>query len=273
MTDTDIRFVTLTGQTVRVALCGPVNASRTLLVFNGIGASVETVAPFAEAFSDTRVVTFDIPGVGKSPTPALPYRFSGVARLAARILDEIGIGRVDVMGVSWGGAAAQQFVKDFPERCRTLTLAATSAGFVMVPGNIRVLAKMTTPKRYSDPEHMMRIGPDIYGGQMRFNRELLREHTQAMRSSPGRGYFYQLLAMTGWTSWLWLPQLTLPVLILMGSDDPILPVVNGRILAKRLPDARLEIMDCGHLFILTDPEGTVAAIEAFHKDAGQPVAA
>ena len=45
----------------------------------------------------------------------------------------------------------------------------------------------------------------------------------------------------------------MPVLIMMGADDPIVPVVNGRILADRLPDARLEMVDCGHLFILTDP--------------------
>ena len=65
--------------------------------------------------------------------------------------------------------------------------------------------------------------------------------------------------------------IALSVLILMGGDDPIVPVVNGRILASRLPDARLKVMDCGHLFILTDPAGTAAAIEAFL--AGAPDAA
>jgi pimeloyl-ACP methyl ester carboxylesterase len=74
---------------------------------------------------------------------------------------------------------------------------------------------------------------------------------------------YQLLAGAGWTSWLWLPQLKLPVLIMMGADDPIVPVVNGRILASRLPDARLELVDCGHLFILTHPEETAQTIEKF----------
>ena len=55
----------------------------------------------------------------------------------------------------------------------------------------------------------------------------------------------------------------MPALILMGADDPIVPMVNGRIIADRLPDARLEIVDCGHLFILTDPAGTAARIERF----------
>jgi pimeloyl-ACP methyl ester carboxylesterase len=71
------------------------------------------------------------------------------------------------------------------------------------------------------------------------------------------------LAGVGWTSWLWLPQIKVPVLIMMGADDPIVPLVNGRILASRLPDVRLEVVDCGHLFILTHPEETAGTIERF----------
>lgn len=269
----DISTIDLGRQRLRVACYGSADAARTLLVFNGIGASLETVAGFAERFTDTRIVTFDVPGVGGSPTPAIPYRFTWLSRLAAQLLDTMGIGEVDVFGVSWGGALAQQFARDFPARARTLTLAATSAGFVMVPGNMRVLMKMATPKRYTDPAHMLNIGPDIYGGQLRFNRELLHEHAMALRSGTSRGYLYQLLAGVGWTSWLWLPQIRVPTLVLMGADDPIVPVVNGRILVGRLPRARLEVMDCGHLFILTDPAGTAAKIERFlHAEhhAGQP---
>jgi poly(3-hydroxyalkanoate) depolymerase len=268
----DIRALRVAGQEIRVALYGPDAAARTLLVFNGIGASLETVAPFAAHFRDTRVVTFDVPGVGGSPAPALPYRLSWLARLAARLLDALGIGDVDVFGVSWGGALAQQFVHDFQERSRSLTLAATCAGFVMVPGNLKVVMQLATPRRYADPAHMLEVGPDIYGGQLRFDRELLAEHARAMGATSRRGYLYQMLAGVGWTSWLWLPRLRLPVLILMGADDPIVPVVNGRILADRLPDERLEIVDCGHLFILTGPAGVADRIERFIAGDPRPTA-
>ncbi len=270
----DIRTVRIAGQEVRVALHGPENAGRTLIVFNGIGASLETVTPFALHFRDTRVVTFDVPGVGGSPTPTLPYRFSWLARLAARMLDALGIGDVDVFGVSWGGALAQQFAHDYPARSRSLTLAATCAGFVMAPGDPRVLVRLATPKRYTDPSYMLRFGPDIYGGQLRQDSALLAEHADAMRAVGGRGYLYQLLAGVGWTSWIWLPRLRVPTLILMGDDDPIVPTVNGRIIASRMPDARLELVACGHLFILTDPAGTAARIEDFiHGDRDQPAPA
>ena len=259
----DIRTVRVDGQELRVALMGHAETERTLLVFNGIGASLETVAPFAERFKRTRIVTFDVPGVGGSPAPKLPYRLTWLSRLASRLLDKLDIGAVDVFGVSWGGALAQQFVHDHPERSRTLTLAATSAGFMMVPGDPRVLSKLVTPRRYTDPDYMLKVGPDIYGGQLRRDSTPLAEHARALRSGGSRGYLFQLLAGVGWTSWLWLPQIKVPVLIMMGADDPIVPLVNGRILASRLPDVRLEVVDCGHLFILTHPEETAGTIERF----------
>ena len=106
MMATDIQTVRVAGQDLRVALMA--RRGRTpLLVFNGIGASLETVAPFAAAFRRTRILTFDVPGVGGSPTPALPYRLSWLSRLADGLLDVHGSGAVDVFGVSWGGALAR----------------------------------------------------------------------------------------------------------------------------------------------------------------------
>jgi poly(3-hydroxyoctanoate) depolymerase len=264
---TDTRTLEVAGQTLRIATIGPVEAERTLLVFNGIGASLEAVEPFAEQFRRTRIVTFDVPGVGGSPTPRLPYRLSWLSRLAERLLDELDIGAVDVFGVSWGGALAQQFAHDHPERSRTLTLAATSAGFIMVPGHPRVLSKLATPHRYTNADYMLTVGPDLYGGQLRSDRRLLEKHAMALRTGSSRGYLYQLMAGVGWTSWLWLPQLKMPVLIMMGADDPIVPVVNGRIMARRLRNVRLVVVDCGHLFILTHPEETAQAVERFLLEA------
>ncbi|MEL7012203.1 MAG: poly(3-hydroxyalkanoate) depolymerase [Pseudomonadota bacterium] len=254
------------GQKIRYAFFGPEDAERTLLVFNGIGSSLDAVAPVAGHFERTRILTFDVPGVGGSPTPLIPYRFVWLSRMTARLLDALGVGEVDVAGVSWGGAAAQQFVYDHQSRCRSMTLCATSAGMVMIPGNIQVLRKMATPKRYMDPDHMMNIGPDIYGGQLRYNREMLDMHAASLKAGDARGYLYQLLCGMGWTSWLWLPQIEVPTLLLMGGDDPLIPVVNGKILMKRLPDAQMVVMDCGHLFILSKPGETAARIEAFIHD-------
>src|SRR5262249_47402990 len=80
------------------------------------------------------------------------------------------------------------------------------------------------------------------------------------------GYLLQLLAMTGWTSLPWLWSLRQPTLVPMGRDDPLVPPVNGRILARLIPNARLQMIDDGHLFMLTRPIETAMAIEAFLCD-------
>src|SRR5262252_9592039 len=210
-----------------------------LLLFNGIGANIELVEPFLDALDDLQAIVFDVPGVGGSPPPWLPYRPSTVARLTARLLDNLGHQQVDVLGVSWGGALAQQFAFQHGERCRRLVLAATSPGHLMVPGRPSVLIKMATPRRYKDPGYMQRIAGDIYGGAMRGSPELVRRHLRHVHWSSDYGYYLQLAAGFGWTSLPWLgllPQLTL---VLAGADDPIVPLVNGRILASLIPQARL----------------------------------
>ncbi len=69
--------------------------------------------------------------------------------------------------------------------------------------------------------------------------------------------------MTGWTSLPWLWTLKQPTLILAGSDDPIVPPINARVMARLIPNARLEILDDGHLFFVTRPIETAAIIEKF----------
>ena len=234
-----------------------------LLLFNGIGANVELAEPFMREMGDVETVIFEIPGVGRSPAPTLPYRPSGLARLAAGLVAELGYQEIDVAGVSWGGAIAQQFAHQYPKACRRLVLAATSPGAIMVPARPSVLWKMATPRRYTDKDYMSKVAPDIYGGAFRKDSSLIGSHAKAMHGARNLGYLYQLLAMTGWTSLPWLWSLPQPTLVLMGRDDPLVPVINGRVLAQLIPSAKLRLIDDGHLFIVTRPKETAAMIEAF----------
>ena len=107
------------------------------------------------ALGAVETLIFDVPGAGKSPPPKLPYRLFWLARLARKLLDELGYGQVDVMGVSWGGGLAQQFAIQYPKRVRRLVLAATAmGGLTMLPGHPRVLLKMVNPRRYVDKGYM-----------------------------------------------------------------------------------------------------------------------
>lgn len=122
------RTIDLDGQAIRTAVRPGKPHLTPLLIFNGIGANLELVFPFVQALDpDLEVIAFDVPGVGGSSTPSRPYRFPGLAKLTARMLDYLDYGQVNAVGVSWGGALAQQFAYDYPERCKKLILAATAA--------------------------------------------------------------------------------------------------------------------------------------------------
>lgn len=235
-----------------------------LLLFNGIGANMELAYPFFDAMQGVELIAFDAPGIGGSELELIPRRFSGLARLAARMLDRLGYGEIDVAGISWGGALAQQFAHQYPDRCRRLVLAATSAGAVMVPGAPKVLWKMSTPRRYLSRRYMDAVAADIYGGEVRENPELVSQHAARIRPPSIRGYLYQLLAGAGWTSVHWLHRLRQPTLILAGDDDPIVPLVNARLMAALIPNSRLHVIrGGGHLFLLVQANALAGEIKDF----------
>jgi poly(3-hydroxyalkanoate) depolymerase len=216
-----------------------------------------------------------MPGIGRSPMWLLPRRFSGIARMTEKLLDRLGYGIVDVAGVSWGGAVAQQFARQCAPRVRRLILAATSAGAVMVPGRPTALLKMTTPQRYLSPSYMQRAAADIYGGEVRDRPELISAHTARVIPPQFIGYVYQLLAGVGWTSIHWLHKLKQPTLLMAGSDDPLVPPVNARILSLLIPNNRLHIVPGGgHLFMLHCLDDVIPVVREFldAPDAGAAVA-
>jgi poly(3-hydroxyalkanoate) depolymerase len=265
----EIREVDLDGQQLRVGVRRGRGNLPPLLLFNGIGANLELVRPLVDALHEREVVIFDVPGVGGSPPPALPYRFSTIALLADQLLMRLGYReQVDVLGVSWGGALAQQFAHQFPTRCRRLILASTSAGAIMVPGKLSVLSKLIMPRRYTDPDYLQQVGGEIYGGTYRRNPALLREHSRHMRPPVGRGYFYQLFAAWVWTILPWLGSLRQPTLVMHGNDDPIVPLINAKLLAATIPDAKLYVIDDGHLFLVTRVHEVAPVVESFLAQEG-----
>jgi poly(3-hydroxyalkanoate) depolymerase len=220
---------------------------------NGLGASLDLLQPFVDEVDPRiEVVRFDVPGVGGSPTPKVPYNFALLACFLDTLLDRLGHDRFDVLGISWGGGLAQQLALQNPRRCRRLVLVSTGTGMLMVPAHPRVLSKMLTPRRFIDPRYAMAVAPELYGGRMRRRpgevRHVLNEQERLGSTS---GYFLQLLAGVGWTSLPALPLIRQPTLILAGSDDPIIPLANARIMRTLLPHASLHVYDDGHLGLLT----------------------
>jgi poly(3-hydroxyalkanoate) depolymerase len=249
---------------IRPLPAGTVAAGPPLLIFNGIGANLELAGPMIARLAAIETLIFDVPGAGKSPPPKFPYRLFMLARLARKLLDELGIGQVDVMGVSWGGGLAQQFAIQYPKRVRRLVLAATAMGPpAMWPAHPRVLLKMLSPQRYRDKGYMKRVAPELYGGELRTRPEAIQLFTDHARAGNPTGYRYQMLALLGWTSLPWLWRIRHPTLILAGNDDPLVPLINARLQAWLLRNARLHVIADGHLFLLTRAQETASVIESF----------
>lgn len=269
MASAQITMETVGGRTLRVARWNLDKPSDhpPILFFNGIGANIEAVAPLATALDDRGFIMFDMPGVGGSPDPVIPYNTVTMAWTTTQLLERFGIELVDVVGISWGGGMAQHFAIQYPGRTRKLVLVATSAGMLMVPGNPAALTKMANPRRYVDADYMAKHFKTLYGGAL--GNELgvddgKEDHIARLSPPSPRGYMYQLLAMLGWTSAPALPFMKKETLILMGDDDQIVPLINGKFLKSLIPNSELVVMEGGgHLFLLSHKDQSVAAIREF----------
>jgi poly(3-hydroxyalkanoate) depolymerase len=259
-------LVSVLGQQIRVNVRR--GSGVPLVLCNGIGASLEVLDPLLEHLDpDTTVIRFDVPGTGGSPDSPLPYGFPYLAAVLGRLLRKLGIvGQVDVLGLSWGGALAQQFAFQNPRRCRRLILVSTGTGAIMVPGGPAILAKMVTPRRFLDHDYAASIAGDIYGGAVRDDPSMVKHLFDRQLMAGSRvGYLHQLLAGAVWTSVFALPLVRQRTLIIAGLDDPIIPVVNARIMGLLLPHATVHLHRGGHIDLITNATELAPVIEQFRS--------
>lgn len=233
-----------------------------LVLCHGFGTSMELFDPFVEALdSSIPVVRFDAPGMGGSQLPRAPYTIASLARSLGRVLTELGLDRVDVLGMSWGGGLAQQFALQNPKRCRRLVLVSTSTGWTMVPGDPRAGVALSIPRSWRRLAGFSSAGP-LFGGAIRRDPDIARR-IYATHRVTARGSLLQLTAATGWTSLPFLPMLRQQTLILAGTDDPITPLANARILHAGLPHSELVTFDDGHLGLVVLADELSARIARF----------
>jgi poly(3-hydroxyalkanoate) depolymerase len=261
------RLVPVLGQQIRVNVRA--GSGVPLVLCNGIGASLEVLDPLvAELDADTPVVRFDVPGSGGSPNSPLPYGFPYLAAVVGHLLKKIGITTpVDVLGLSWGGALAQQFAFQHPRRCRRLILVSTGTGAIMVPGSPVVLAKMLTPRRFLDHEYAASIAGDLYGGTVRTDPwPVKRLFDRQLMAGSRIGYLHQLLAGSVWTSIFALPLIRQRTLVVAGTDDPVVPVANARIMHMLLPHSTLYLHSGGHVDLIFNAGELAPVIEKFRQN-------
>jgi poly(3-hydroxyalkanoate) depolymerase len=262
-------YVAARGQRIRVNIRH--GSGVPLVLCNGIGASLEVLDPLVEQLDpDSTVIRFDVPGTGGSPTSVVPYGFPYLAWVLGRVLTKLGISVVDVLGISWGGALAQQFALQNPRRCRRLVLVATGTGALMVPAHPRILAKMLTPRRFADAGYAASIAGELYGGTVRrHGDDVARLFAQQLHAGSKSGYRHQLLAGLVWTSLFALPAVRQKTLIMAGTDDPIIPVVNAHIMKALLPHSRLHLHAGGHIDLVHNAAELAPVVGTFLRQPGE----
>jgi len=238
-----------------------------LLLINGLGGNTQMWRVAQRRLGRTaRTIAFDAPGTGRSRLSPMPLPLPVLARVIARLLDELGHERVDVAGYSLGGVIAQQFARTKPERVRRLALVGTACGWGMAPPEPEPLGLITSPLRYFS-KRVYRATNHIVDGGERFKDPNLREaQALARTAAPPNpiGYAQQFLQGTTWSSLHWGASVTAPTLVLSGACDRLVPPANGLLLAHMLPNSRLHTLAGeGHLLLFDPHSAAYPLLESF----------
>jgi pimeloyl-ACP methyl ester carboxylesterase len=224
-----------------------------VLLIAGLGADhhfwYRQIPALAERF---RVIAPDNRGAGESDKPDARYTLRQMADDLRALLDALEVPSAHVMGASLGGFLAQEFILAYPERTRRVVLCCTSfggAGSAPIPP--QTLAVLMT--RTGDPERDLRATLTV-----QFAGDFLETHAEEIDAyvawrvahpQPVHAYRRQLEAALAHDTQRRVGELRMPVLVLHGRADRVVPAMNGERLAAAIPGARLSLLEAGHNFL------------------------
>lgn len=191
--------------------------------------------------------------MGRSDAPRGPYRMKLMASDAAAVLDAAGIQAAHVIGASMGGMIAQELALRHPQRVLSLLLGCTSysglfARWPRLSNGSRQLPLAENPRMQRE----LPLIPLLYSPSTPVERiqEDLRIRSECAWST--RGFWGQFSGILLWNSYLRLPRIKAPTLVVHGTEDRLVPAANGRVVARRIPGARFELVPNAAHVLLTD---------------------
>jgi 3-oxoadipate enol-lactonase len=245
---------------------GGASDNPTVLLIQGLGLPGAMWLGLAGglAKSGHLVITPDNRGTGQSDAPRGPYTMGMLAADMVAVLDHAGVERALVVGLSLGGMIAQRLALDHPARVGGLVLAATTCGVPygrpVRPRTLGVLVQSLS----GNPAAIRRVrGLVVHSDSLARNPDLFRHWDRIMKKKPPRpaGFLGQLAAAAGHHAGLSLGRIACPTEVVAGEDDALIPPENSRILARRIPGARLTMLPrAGHAFPLEQPGALPQAI-------------
>ncbi len=211
-----------------------------------------------------RAITLDNRGVGRSDVPAGPYPISLMASDAAAVLDAAGVESAHVIGMSMGGMIAQEFALQYPSRVRSLILGCTASGgphaVQAEPGVLQIMTRVGM----SSEEAALAINPFIYDANT--PPERINEDMEIRREwyPTVEGKTAQLQGIIAWEAYSRISQITAPTLVIHGESDRLIPPANARLIAQRIPGAKLVVIPhASHIFSTDQPDVAHQAIFEF----------
>jgi pimeloyl-ACP methyl ester carboxylesterase len=214
-----------------------------------------------------RTIAPDNRGVGRSDMPPGPYSIALMASDAAAVLDAAGVESAHVFGFSMGGMIAQEFALQYPKRVRSLILGCTSAGGShAVPAEPDAMQMLLSRGSMTPEEAAVAAVPFIYHPST--PRHLIEEDLAIRRPwyAKPEAYVAQLQGILGWESYDRLSEIHSPTLVIHGDSDLLVPPGNGKIIAERIPGAKLTLLaNASHIFTTDQPEAARKAILEFLK--------
>jgi pimeloyl-ACP methyl ester carboxylesterase len=238
-----------------------------LLLIQGMsGTHVAWGAAFKGALEESfDVVAFDNRGIGLSERVSERFTIVEMAEDTAALLDALGWESAHVLGISMGGMIAQELALAHPGRLRSLTLGCTYCGG---PGSQLMpqenAEKLLAGFASGDREQAIRVGYEVnLSPAFRADADAFAPFHEMATSVPAAREVIQLQlqAIVGHDTSARLGEIATPTLIVHGTDDGVLPYVNGETIAGLMPSARLEALeDVGHMFWWEQPQRSAELI-------------
>jgi len=242
-----------------------------LVLIRGLGSAVGGPSEIVEKLSDHfRVISFDNRCVGLTDQPQHPFTTADMADDTAALMDALGIESAHVLGISLGGMVAQELALRHPSRVRRLALACTHAGVrtcVRSPAwATRVFNEAAEMPRAEGRRHAV---PILFARKTIEERPELVEQMLAMQmnnSQQKSSYMLQAGAAFGHDAYDRLADIGHPTLVLTGTEDVLIPGENSRLIAARVPGARLlEFEGAGHVFFIEKADEVSRALIDFFQ--------
>ena len=212
-----------------------------------------------------RTLAFDNRGTGRSDLPPGPYSMELMASDAGAVLDAAGVARAHIYGISMGGMIAQEFALRYPGRVQSLILGCTAAGVPEAERAEPEARDLLMGRHKMDAEQAAQAAiPFIYHSST--SRQRIEEDLAVRRPWFPRpeAYLAQLQGILAWEAYSRLPQVQAPTLVLHGDSDRLVPTRNGRLIAARIPGARLVLLkNAGHIYSTDQPEAAQKAVLDF----------